>query len=123
MAGQARDWEARFQRLAVKCKALEKENRRLKSLKKRSTSKIMLFLVMVVYFIGFGAGIYAVTHILEMYPDQAVQALIAILSYVGAPTTAAIGFYTWKARGENIIKIPIEHKLENGGTENEESNG
>lgn len=59
---------------------------------------------MLTYFVGFFLGIYAVLAILQMYPDYAIQALIALFSYIGAPTATTIGFYAWKAKNENMSK-------------------
>ena len=56
------------------------------------------------YFIVLGVGIYVVLTILKSHPEYSVQALIALLSYAGSAALAAIGFYSWKARGENIFK-------------------
>ena len=72
---------------------------------------------MLTYFIGLAFAIYAVNKILMEYPDWAIQALIALFGYIGAPISIAIGFYSWKARGENLIKI------QNNTTETEEERG
>ena len=64
---------------------------------KHEFSKIILGLVMLLYFLGavFGGYIVAVDH----------TGIEALLTYIGAPTATAIGFYAWKARAENVIKI------------------
>jgi hypothetical protein len=79
--------------------------------KKLETSKLMLFLVMVTYFIGVFYGLYAVNRILLDYPEWAIQALIAIFSYIGVPISVAIGFYSWKAKNENALKIPNVNRV------------
>jgi arginine exporter protein ArgO len=39
----------------------------------------------------------------------------AFLAYLGAPVTAAIGFYCWKAKAENIMKLKRENPEETAG--------
>lgn len=60
-------------------------------------SKLIVGAVMLTYFYGiyFGAGI--VKHNPEYLP--------AFLGYIGAPVAVAIGFYAWKAKAENVIKL------------------
>jgi len=72
--------------------------------KKFEFTKTIVALVMTTYFIGLGIGIYVVLRILTDYPDFAVQALIAMFSYIGVPVASAIGFYCWKAKNENMNK-------------------
>jgi hypothetical protein len=78
--------------------------------KTMETSKLMLFAVMVTYFIGLAFAIYSVNKILMDYPEWAIQALIALFGYIGAPVGIAIGFYSWKSKNENVIKIENIHK-------------
>jgi len=79
--------------------------RKLKNRKKREFSKVILSLVMATYFIGLAFAIYSVQTILMLYPDQAIQALIALFGYIGTPISVSIAFYSWKAKNENIMKI------------------
>ena len=37
------------------------------------------------------------------------------LAYIGTPTAAAIGFYCWKAKAENIVKIKKDNPEETQG--------
>ena len=64
-------------------------------------SKLILALVLLTYFIGVGVGVYIV------FVD--LHQLGVVLAFIGTPTAAAIGFYVWKAKAENIIKIKLEH--------------
>ena len=64
---------------------------------KHEFSKIILALVMILFFAG--AIFAAIVVITEHY------GLEALLTYLGAPTATAIGFYAWKARAENVVKI------------------
>ena len=68
-------------------------------------SKIVLGAVLATYFVGLMLGIFVVIHILNNYPEYAVQAFLGILSYIGAPVAVSIAFYSWKAKNENMAKI------------------
>lgn len=75
-----------------------------KSRKKKKSfefSKLVLLVVMVLYLIAAGVGI-ALSFI-----DYTQYSTLAML--VGAPTATAIGFYAWKAKAENVIKIKNEN--------------
>lgn len=65
-------------------------------------SKLILLGVMGAYFFGvwFGAKIVEQQHDLLPY----------YLTFLGSPVTVAIGFYAWKARGENLIKLGANAK-------------
>ena len=64
---------------------------------RREFSKVVLGAVMILYFAGaiYGAVI--------VWQDSSL--LGELLAYIGAPTAVAIGFYAWKAKAENVIKI------------------
>lgn len=68
-------------------------------MKKYEFSKIILCLVMVTYFIGFIFGMFIIFKI------RTDAAICGFFSYIGAPAAAAIGFYCYKAKAENIEKI------------------
>lgn len=53
--------------------------------------------MLLTYFAGFVIGVRVV--ILD--PSQ----LGVFLAYVGTPAATAIGFYSWKAKAENVVKI------------------
>jgi len=60
-------------------------------------SKLILALVLIPYFYAAYIGGEVVrgdTSLLPLY-----------LGFIAAPTSAAIGFYTWKAKAENVVKI------------------
>lgn len=64
----------------------------------REFSKIVLAGVMIAYGITLAFGLYIVgAKNNELLPE--------LLVFVGAPTAVAIGFYAWKAKAENILKI------------------
>ena len=64
---------------------------------KREFSKVVLGAVMILYFAG------AIYGAVVVWQDSSL--LGELLAYIGAPTAVAIGFYSWKARAENVIKI------------------
>lgn len=66
-------------------------------MKRIEFSKLNLLLVMATYFYGVHVG----ADIVRAYPEY----LPAYLAYIGAPVSIAIGFYAWKARAENVIKL------------------
>lgn len=61
-------------------------------------SKLILLGVMLTYFVGIGIGAWVV---LKVVPEQ----LSVYLAFIGGPTAVAIGFYAWKAKAENVLKI------------------
>jgi hypothetical protein len=61
---------------------------------------------MIAYFITVGVGIK-----LSLI-DATLFSTLAM--FVGAPTATALGFYAWKARTENIMKIKKENPKETG---------
>lgn len=74
---------------------------------KKTYTKILVFAVMVTYFLGFIiGGILTI-----IYPEH----LGEWLTYIGGAAVTAIGFYCWKAKAENTIKIEKnlkEHELQ-----------
>lgn len=77
-------------------------------------SKLILMVVMLLYFITVGVGIK-----LSLI-DYTQYSTLAML--VGAPTATAIGFYAWKAKAENIVKIKKENPQETEGSTFDPSN-
>lgn len=70
-------------------------------------SKLVLSAVLLTYFAGFVVGVRVV--ILD--PSQ----LGVFLAYVGTPAATAIGFYSWKAKAENVVKIKKANQEETEG--------
>lgn len=93
--------------------ATRQSNRRRKTkAKTRQThkvefSKLLVFFVLATYFVGVFIGAKIV------FID--FSQLGALLAFIGAPTGIAIGFYTWKAKAENIIKIKKDNPKETEG--------
>lgn len=71
---------------------------------KAEFSKIVLGSVMLLYFAGAIFGGYIVMQDSSLLPE--------LLAYIGAPTAVAIGFYAWKAKAENVLKIAKSKKMD-----------
>ena len=68
-------------------------------MRKFEFSKIILCLVMATYFVGLVFGMFIV------FKVRTDTALCGLFSYIGAPVAVAIGFYSYKAKAENVEKI------------------
>lgn len=79
----------------------------LKVSRKLEFSKIVLALVLLTYFVGVVIGVKI--SLID------ISQLGVLLAYIGTPTAAAIGFYCWKAKAENIVKIKKENPEETAG--------
>ena len=84
--------------------------------KKIEFSKIMVALVMCTYFVGVGTGTVVVL-------TQAPEQIQWYFSFIAAPTALAIGFYTWKAKAENVIKISEGYAAQKYEYEHEQQSG
>lgn len=78
-----------------------------KKMKKIEFSKLIIVLVLLTYFVGVYIGVKIA--LID------VAQISALLAYIGTPTATAIGFYCWKAKAENIIKIKRENPEETKG--------
>lgn len=65
--------------------------------KKITFTKIVVALVMITYFVGLIVGV----KIAIIDTSQ----LGVLLAFIGTPTGITIGFYCWKSKAENMIKI------------------
>ena len=79
----------------------------LKVRRKLEFSKIVLGLVLLTYFVGVFIGVKV--SLID------ISQLGVLLAYRGTPTAAAIGFYCWKAKAENIVKIKKDNPEETQG--------
>ncbi|MBQ0067575.1 MAG: hypothetical protein KBS60_05295 [Phascolarctobacterium sp.] len=70
--------------------------------RKTSATKIVLFSILLTYYIAFAVGVWAVL-------TQDVYQLSVLLTFVGGVTAAAVAFYCWKAKAENLLKIKAAH--------------
>ena len=85
----------------------KKRGQHEKSGRKVEFSKLILGLVLLTYFVGVFVGV-------KISLIDTAQ-LGVLLAFIGGPTAAAIGFYAWKAKAENIIKIKQAHPEETEG--------
>lgn len=66
--------------------------------RKGGTTKVLLFSVMLSYYIAFAVGVWVVI-------CKDVYQLGTLLTFTGGVTAAAVAFYCWKAKAENLLKI------------------
>lgn len=66
--------------------------------KKGGTTKVLLFSILSTYYIAFAVGVWVV-----VFKD--VYQLGTLLTFNGGVTAAAVAFYCWKAKAENLLKI------------------
>lgn len=66
--------------------------------RKTGATKIIIFSIMVTYYIAFAVSVWVVI-------TQDVYQLSVLLTFVGGVTAAAVAFYCWKAKAENLLKI------------------
>lgn len=78
-----------------------------KSRRKFEFSKLVLVAVLFTYFVGFAVAVRVV------FID--ISQLGVFLAYVGTPTATVIGFYSWKAKAENVVKIKKANPEETEG--------
>ncbi len=95
--------------LAVRQRRKDKRDgaQTLKSPRKLEFSKIVLVCVLITYFVGVFIGVKI--SLID------ITQLGVLLAYIGTPTAAAIGFYCWKAKAENIVKIKKDNPEETKG--------
>ena len=65
--------------------------------KKWQFSKVVLGSAIIVWVLSAGLGWY--------YVFSRDAGLLEILTYIGSPVAVAYGFYSWKAKAENVIKM------------------
>lgn len=97
----------------------DKQKGILTKFRKFEFSKMVLSLVMVLFFTVAVFGMVVVVAMLAiskqnsyMYSSVAT-ALGALFTFIGAPTGVAIGYYLWKSKNENIQKYaaPTDNTL------------
>ena len=66
--------------------------------RKGGTTKVLLFSVLLTYYIAFAVGVWVV-----IFKD--IYQLGTLLTFTGGVTAAAVAFYCWKAKAENLLKI------------------
>ena len=84
--------------------------------KTNTFSKSIMSTIVFVYLVG--ALIGSVLVIVSAFVDIRLQVPIdtsmfmAYAAYLGGPTATAIGFYAWKSKAENVLKIGQSFKSE-----------
>lgn len=71
---------------------------------KAEFSKIVLGSAVVIWAAGAVFGAYIV--------NEERDQLRELLAYIGAPTATAFGFYAWKSKAENVLKIAKSKKMD-----------
>jgi polyferredoxin len=77
-------------------------------------SKIIMAAVLLTYFVGVTVGTWAVARIIislkELF-DQSIiiGVLTAYFGFLAAPVGIAIGFYSFKSKAENLLKMRLSH--------------
>lgn len=78
----------------------------VKKERKIEFSKIILAFVMISYFIGLVFGMYVIVSMIEVGSFMYIAtALCGLFTYIATPVSVALGFYSNKAKAENIEKI------------------
>lgn len=81
-------------------------SKKTKKSRRLEFSKIILALVIFSYFIGLGFGMIIIWKILGTGNVTYIStSLCGLFSYIAAPVAVAIGFYSNKAKAENVEKI------------------
>lgn len=72
---------------------------------KKEFSKLIMIAVMSTYFIGLIFGMIIICLVIKFEPSSIGMALSSLFGFIGAPVAVAIGFYSYKAKSENVEKI------------------
>lgn len=77
--------------------------------KKNTFSKSILSVIVMLYFVGalIGGVLVVISAVNDVRLGGHIDTdmFIAYAAYIGGPTATAIGFYAWKSKAENILKI------------------
>ena len=66
--------------------------------RKCGTTKVLLFSILLTYYIAFAVAVWVVI-------CKDFYQLGTLLTFTGSVTAAAVAFYCWKAKAENLLKI------------------
>ena len=85
------------------------ESKEIAEAKTNTFSKSLLTVIVFLYFAGalIGTVLVILAAIVNMRQDMPIDTamFIAYAAYLGGPTATAIGFYAWKSKAENVLKI------------------
>ena len=77
----------------------------LKQKRKFEFSKIIMVSVMLTYFIALIFMMGVIWRLVGNGDTSIGMAISAFCTFVGAPVAVAIGFYSYKAKAENVAKL------------------
>ena len=76
--------------------------------------KVIMVIIMLLYFVGAILGVIMVvwSAIADVSNGRPIDSamFIAFAAYIGGPVGTAIGFYSWKSKAENLVKIQNSFK-------------
>lgn len=79
-------------------------------------TKSIMSIVMFLYFVGVVIGtalmIFAAYNDYKLGLSIDSSMFIAYATYLCTPTATAIGFYAWKSKAENLLKIQHSHNTQ-----------
>lgn len=77
--------------------------------KKIEFTKSIMSVVVLLYFMGaiLGTILVIIAAVVNMKQEVGIDTamFMAYAAYIGGPTATAIGFYAWKSKAENLLKI------------------
>jgi len=83
-------------------------------MEKSTYTKSIMSILLFLYFMGavLGTILLAMSVGVDLKYGRQINIIIFVIQaiYLAVPTTAAIGFYTWKSKAENLLKIRESNK-------------
>jgi len=79
---------------------------------KKEFSKIVMGSMVVSYFIGLVFGMAIISLLISYSSSSVYMALGAFFTYIATPVSVATGFYSKKAKEENLLKIKNSQLLQ-----------
>ena len=83
-------------------------------MEKNAYSKSVMSILLFLYFLGalIGTILIGISIGLDLKCGRSINStMFAVYAiYLAAPTTVAIGFYTWKSKAENLLKIKQSYR-------------
>lgn len=79
-------------------------------------TKSLMSVIVFLYFVGalIGTALVILSAIMDFRLNMPLnnEMFIAYAAYLGGPTSVAIGFYAWKSKAENVLKISKSFETE-----------
>lgn len=83
---------------------------------KTTFTKSIMSIVVFLYFVGslIGTVLVILAAIIDIKLNTHIDTamFVAYAAYLGTPTAIAIGFYAWKSKAENVLKISKSFEVE-----------